>query len=176
MAVLVILLFLGDARAAFVTALSLPFTYLLTVMWLAGFELNMVTLTAVIIAVGMLVDDAIVVIENIEWRTQTLGEAGLTAAARGTSEVMLAVVSGTLSNAIVLLPIVFICGYVETVLRPLAVTLAIVLAASLEVSVTIIPLLTSWLLEPGAWDILGNEREWGEGWEWIFGTGSWLCR
>ncbi len=157
MAVLVILLFLGDTRAAFITALSLPFTYLLTfaVMWLAGFELNMVTLTAVIIAVGMLVDDAIVVIENIERRIQTLGEAGLTAAARGTSEVMLAVVSGTLSNAIVLLPIVFIGGYVETVLRPLAVTLAIALAASLVVSVTIIPLLTPWLLKPGAWDPLG---------------------
>lgn len=157
MAVLVILLFLGDTRAALVTALSLPFTYLLTfaVMWLAGFELNMVTLTAVIIAVGMLVDDAIVVIENIERRIQTLGERGLTAAARGTSDVMLAVVSGTLSNAIVLLPIVFIGGYVQTVLRPLALTLAIALAASLVVSVTIIPLLTPWLLRPGARDPLG---------------------
>lgn len=144
MAVLVILVFLGDTRAAFVTALSLPFTYLLTfaAMWLVGYEFNMVTLTAVIIAVGMLVDDAIVVIENIERRIQELGESGLTAAARGTGEVMLAVFSGTLSNFIVLLPIIFIGGYVQTVLRPLSVSLTIALIASLVVSITIIPLLT----------------------------------
>jgi multidrug efflux pump subunit AcrB len=157
MAVLVILLFLGDTRAAFITALSLPFTYLVTfaVLWLLGYELNMITLTAVIIAVGMLVDDAIVVIENIERRMQDLGERGVTAAARGTSEVLLAVFSGTASNAIVLLPIVFIGGYVQTVLRPLAVTLSIALIASLVVSVTIIPLLDPRLLKPGARDPLG---------------------
>ena len=156
MAVLVILLFLGDTRAALVTALSLPFTYLLPFppMWLFGYEFNMVTLTAVIIAVGMLVDDAIVVIENIERRIQTLGESGVTAAARGTSEVMLAVLSGTLSNFIVLLPIIFIGGYVQTVLRPLAVTLTIALIASFVVSVTIIPLLAPRLLKPGGRDPL----------------------
>ena len=149
MAVLVILVFLGDTRAAF--------TYLLTfaAMWLVGYEFNMVTLTAVIIAVGMLVDDAIVVIENIERRIQELGESGITAAARGTSEVMLAVLSGTLSNFIVLLPIIFIGGYVQTVLRPLSVSLSIALIASLVVSITIIPLLTPWLLKPGARDPLG---------------------
>ncbi len=70
MTVFVILLFLADTRAAFVTALSLPFTYLLTflVMKLIGYEFDMVSLTAVIIAVGLLADDAIVVIENIERR------------------------------------------------------------------------------------------------------------
>ncbi|HHB13437.1 MAG TPA: efflux RND transporter permease subunit [Chromatiales bacterium] len=157
MAVLVILIFLGDTRAALVTALSLPFTYLLTfaVMWLAGMEFNMVTLTAVIIAVGMLVDDAIVVIENIERRIQELGESGLVAASRGTAEVMLPVLSGTLSNFIVLLPIIFIGGYVQTVLRPLSVSLTIALIASFIVSVTIIPLLAPWLLRPGARDPLG---------------------
>ncbi len=157
MAVLVILVFLGDTRASLVTALSLPFTYLLTfaVMWMVGYEFNMVTLTAVIIAVGMLVDDAIVVIENIERRIAERGESGLQAAARGTSEVMLAVLSGTLSNFIVLLPIIFIGGYVQTVLRPLSVTLTIALVSSFVVSVTIIPLLTPWLLRPGARDPLG---------------------
>jgi len=157
MAVLVILIFLGDTRAALVTALSLPFTYLLTfaTMWIFGFEFDMVTLTAIIIAVGMLVDDAIVVIENIERRIQTLWESGIQAAARGTSEVMLAVLSGTLSNFIVLLPIIFIGGYVQTVLRPLSVSLTIALIASFVVSITIIPLLTPWLLRPGARDPLG---------------------
>ncbi len=157
MAVLVILLFLGNSRAAFVTALSLPFTYLLTfaAMWALDYELNMVTLTAVIIAVGMLVDDAIVVVENIERHIDELGERGLSAAARGTQEILLADFSGTFSTVIVLVPIVFIGGYVQTVLQPLSVVLIIALGASFIVSVTIIPLLTPWLLRPGARDPLG---------------------
>jgi multidrug efflux pump subunit AcrB len=156
MAVLVILLFLGNSRAAFVTALSLPFTYLLTfaALWALNYEFNMVTLTAVIIAVGMLVDDAIVVVENIERHIDELGEQGLTAAARGTQEILLADFSGTFSTVIVLVPIVFIGGYVQTVLQPLSVVLIIALAASFIVSVTIIPLLTPWLLKPGARDPL----------------------
>ena len=157
MALLVILLFLGNTRAAFVTALSLPFTYLMTfaVMWLIGYEFNMVTLTAVIIAVGMLVDDAIVVIENIERHIEELGESGITAAARGTREILVADFSGTFSTIVVLVPIVFIGGYVQTVLRPLSVVLIIALLASFVVSVTIIPLLTPYLLRPGARDPLG---------------------
>ena len=156
MTVLVILLFLADTRAAFITALSLPFTYLLTfvVMKLIGYEFDMITLTAVIIAVGLLADDAIVVIENIERRMREHGESGLTVAANGTQEVMLAVLSGTIANAVVLLPIVFIGGFVQTVLRPLSLTLIIALAASFIVAVTIIPLLTPWVLKPGARDPL----------------------
>ena len=156
MTVVVILLFLADTRAAFITALSLPSTYLLTflVMKLIGSEFDMVTLTAVIIAVGLLADDAIVVIENIERRMREGGESGLAVAAAGTQEVMLAVLSGTIANSVVLLPIVFIGGFVQTVLRPLAMTLMIALAASFVVAVTIIPLLTPWLLKPGAWDPL----------------------
>ena len=156
MTVLVILLFLADTRAAFITALSLPFTYLLTflVMKLIGYEFNMITLTAVIIAVGLLADDAIVVIENIERRMREQGESGMAVAASGTQEVMLAVLSGTLANAVVLLPIVFIGGFVQTVLRPLSVSLMLALAASFIVSITVIPLLTPWLLKPGARDPL----------------------
>jgi len=156
MTVLVILLFLADTRAAFITALSLPFTYLLTflVMKLIGYEFDMITLTAVIIAVGLLADDAIVVIENIERRMREHGEWGMSVAANGTQEVMLAVLSGTIANAVVLLPIVFIGGFVQTVLRPLAVTLMVALSASFIVAVTVIPLLTPWLLKPDAWDPL----------------------
>lgn len=156
MTVLVILLFLADTRAALITALSLPFTYLLTflVMKLIGYEFDMITLTAVIIAVGLLADDAIVVIENIERRMREHGESGMAVAANGTQEVMLAVLSGTVANAVVLLPIVFIGGYVQTVLRPLSVTLMVALGASFLVAVTIIPLLTPWVLKPGARDVL----------------------
>lgn len=156
MSVLVILVFLGNSRAAFVIALSLPFSYLLTfaAMWALGYEFNMVTLTAVIIAVGMLVDDAIVVIENIERHMTELGERGLEAAVRGTQEILLADFSGTFSTVVVLVPIVFIGGYVQTVLRPLSVVLIVSLAASFVVSVTVIPLLAPAVLRPGAADPL----------------------
>jgi len=156
MALLVILLFLGNSRAAFITALSLPFTYLLTfaVMKLIDFEFDMVTLTAIIVGVGMLADDAIVVIENIQRHIDELGEKGMTAAIRGTQEILLADFSGTISVIIVLLPIVFIGGYVQTVLQPLSVVLIIALCASFAVSVTIIPLMTPWLLKPGTHDPL----------------------
>ncbi|RLA39011.1 MAG: AcrB/AcrD/AcrF family protein, partial [Gammaproteobacteria bacterium] len=87
MTLLVILLFLGNSRAALITALSLPFTYILTfaAMQAMGYEFNMVTLTAIIIAVGLLADDAIVVIENIERRMRGSGRIDIKEAAAGTS-------------------------------------------------------------------------------------------
>ena len=154
MTLCVILLFLGNTKASFITALSLPFTYVLTFafMKLLRFEFNMVTLTAIIVAVGLLTDDAIVVIENIERHIRKTGKGGIKVAAQGTSEILLADISGTVSTIIVLVPIMFIGGYVQTVLRPFTVVLSIALASSLIVSVTIIPLLVPWLLKPGASD------------------------
>ena len=156
MTIAVLLLFLGNSRATLVTALSLPLTYLMTfiAMRFFGLEFNMVTLTAIIIAVGLLADDVVVVIENIEHRLRTLGESGLLAAARGTKEILLADTAGTVSTVIVLIPIMFIGGYVQTVLRPLTVSLSLALFCSLFVSVTIIPLASAFVLKPGARDPL----------------------
>jgi len=156
MTLIIILLFLGNTRAALVVAFSLPLSYLLTfaILWWIGFEFNMVTLSAIIVAVGLLADDVVVVIENIERRMRELGEEGHTAAIRGLDEILLADMAGTISTILVLLPIIFIGGYVETVLRPLSITLAIGLFASLVVSVTMIPLLTPFVLKPGAKDPL----------------------
>jgi multidrug efflux pump subunit AcrB len=154
MTVIVIFLFLADLRGMALAAISIPFTYLLTfsVMWLIGYEFDMVTLTAVIIAVGMLLDDAIVVLENIERHYHENGADVHKAVVGGTQEVMLAIFSGTYATMMVLLPIIFIGGFVQTVLRPLCVGLCIALAASYIVSVTVIPLLAPWLLRrnPGA--------------------------
>lgn len=154
MTVLVIFLFLADLRGMALAAISIPFTYLLTfaAMWLIGYEFNMVTLTAVIIAVGMLLDDAIVVLENIERHYHENGVDVRQAVVGGTQEVMLAIFSGTYATVMVLLPIIFIGGFVQTVLRPLSVSLCIALAASYIVSVTVIPLLAPLLLRraPGA--------------------------
>ena len=148
MTIIVIFLFLADLRGMLLAAISIPFTYLLTfaAMWLIGYEFNMVTLTAVIIAVGMLLDDAIVVLENIERHYRKVAKDVRTAVVGGTEEVMLAIFSGTYATGMVLVPIIFIGGYVQTVLRPLAVSLIIALAASYIVSVTVIPLLAPLLL------------------------------
>jgi multidrug efflux pump subunit AcrB len=148
MTVIVIFLFLADLRGMALAAISIPFTYLLTfaVMWLVGYEFDMVTLTAVIIAVGMLLDDAIVVLENIERHYHDNGTDVHKAVVGGTQEVMLAIFSGTYATIMVLLPIIFIGGFVQTVLRPLSVSLCIALAASYIISVTVIPLLAPLLL------------------------------
>jgi len=156
MTVIVILFFLGNTRAATVVALSLPISYLLTfaVLWWIGFEFDMVTLSAIIIAVGLLADDVVVVMENIERRMREFGESGQDAAINGLDEILLADSAGTVSTIIVLVPIMLIGGFVETVLRPLTVTLAVALLSSLVVSVTMIPLLAPLMLRPGARDPL----------------------
>ena len=151
MTALVIFLFLADVRGTLLAAISIPFTYLVTFafMWLLGFELNMVTLTGVILGVGMLLDDAIVVLENIERHHRELGKDLREAVIGGTEEVMLAILSGTYSTVVVLVPIIFVGGFVQTVLRPLALTLSIALVASYVVSVTILPVLAPFILKLG---------------------------
>jgi len=147
--VLVIFLFLGNLRTMALVAISIPFTYLITFafMWLFDFEFHMVTLTGVILAVGMLLDDAIVVIENIERHYREIGKDLSDIVAGSTEEVMLAIFSGTYATVVVLVPIIFIGGYVQTVLRPLALSLTIALIASYIVSVTIIPILAPTILK-----------------------------
>ncbi len=156
MTLIVILLFLGNSRAALVVAISLPLSYLLTfaILWWIGFEFDMVTLSGVIIAVGLLADDVVVVMENIERRMREMGESGKDAAVRGLDEILMADTSGTVSTILVLLPIMFIGGYVQTVLRPLTVTLSVALFASLVVSITMIPLFAPKIIKPDARDPL----------------------
>ncbi len=151
MTVIVIFLFLADTRGMLLTGISIPFTYLITFafMWLFGFEFDMVTLTGVILGVGMLLDDAIVVLENIERHYHKLGEKLEDAVVGGTQEVMLAILSGTYATVVVLVPIIWIGGFVQTVLRPLSLTLSIALIASYLVSVTILPILAPFILRLG---------------------------
>lgn len=152
MTVLVIFLFLADVRGMLLAAVSIPFTYLLTfaIMYILGMEFNMVTLTGIILAVGMLLDDAIVVLENIERRYHQKGEDLMTAVFGGTDEVMLAIFSGTYATVMVLLPIIFIGGFVQTILRPLSLTLCLALVVSYVVSVTVIPLFAPLILRAEA--------------------------
>ena len=146
---LVIFIFLANLRMLLLSFFSIPITYLITIglMWLFGFNFNIVTLTAIILALGMLTDDAVVVLENIERHYFELKKNIFQAAIDGTKEVMLAVLSGTYTTIAMLLPIVFIGGYVQHILRPLSLTLIISLVVSYVVAVTIIPILAPYILK-----------------------------
>ncbi|NOY52730.1 MAG: efflux RND transporter permease subunit [Deltaproteobacteria bacterium] len=148
MTLAVIFLILANTRISILAAISIPFTYFLTfaAMYLFGYELNIVTLTAVIVAVGLLLDDAIVVIENIERHFRQLGKPIYRAVVDGLNEILLADWAGTFTTVIVLVPIMFSGGYVQRILRQFTVVLALALLSSYIVSVTVIPLLAPYLV------------------------------
>ncbi len=151
MTILVIFLILASVRLSLLAAISIPFTYCLTfaAMYALGYELNIVTLTAVIVAVGLLLDDAIVVIENIERHFRKLRQPLPQATIAGLKEIMLADWAGTYTTVIVLVPIMFIGGYVQHVLRPFTTVLALSLLSSYIISVTVIPILAPHVIKAG---------------------------
>lgn len=141
---LIVLLFLVTINESIIVALSMPLSLLCTIclMLLAGMSFNLITLSALILSVGIVVDDAIVVVENIMRHYHDLGKDIKSAAIDGANEIMLANVAGTSTIIIVLVPLLFIEGFVGRVFGPMAKTLIFAIASSLLVSLTIIPLLT----------------------------------
>ena len=150
-AILIVLLFLLSLRLTLVTAISIPLSLLIAMLGLqaAGYSLNILTLGALTISIGRVVDDSIVVIENIK-RHGSLGEDRLTAILRAVREVAGAITSATVSTVAVFLPMAFVGGQVGELFRPFALTIAIAMGASLLVALTIIPVLGFWLLGRGA--------------------------
>ncbi|TFC77827.1 efflux RND transporter permease subunit [Cryobacterium cheniae] len=148
-AVLVILVFLLSVRATLVTAISIPTSVLITFIGLqgVGYSLNILTLGALTIAIGRVVDDSIVVIENI---TRNLVEGADRAATivRAVREVAGAITASTITTVTVFLPIAFVSGSTGELFRPFALTVSIALLASLLVSLTIVPVLAYWFLRP----------------------------
>ena len=149
-AVLVILVFLMSVRATLVTAISIPTSVLLAFIGLnfADYTLNMLTLGALTISIGRVVDDSIVVIENIK-RHLVVGEDRQAAILRAVREVAGAITAATITTVAVFLPMAFVSGMVGELFRPFAFTVTIALAASLLVSLTIVPVLAYWFLKPG---------------------------
>jgi HAE1 family hydrophobic/amphiphilic exporter-1 len=149
--VLVILLFLGNARATFITALILPTSVLgtFTAMYLLGFSLNNLSLMALTLAVGFVVDDAIVVLENIS-RHMEMGKGRMQAALDGTKEIGFTVLSMTLSLAAVFLPIMFMQGILGRLFFEFAVTVGVAVLMSGAISLTLTPMLCSLFLTPRA--------------------------
>jgi HAE1 family hydrophobic/amphiphilic exporter-1 len=141
-AVLTIFLFLFSLRSTLVAAVSIPLSVLtaLVVMQVTGITLNIMTLGGLAVAVGRVVDDAIVVLENI-YRHRALGEDRLTAVLHGPREVAGAITSSTLTTVAVFLPIGFVGGIVSEFFLPFALTVTFALLASLVCALTIIPIL-----------------------------------
>lgn len=151
-AVLVILLFLLSVRATLVTAISIPTSVLVTFIGLQafGYTLNIITLGALTIAIGRVVDDSIVVIENIKRHlTEARPADGTDRAAtiiRAVREVAGAVTASTVTTVAVFLPLAFVGGTTGELFRPFALTVSLALLASLVVALSIVPVLAFWFL------------------------------
>nr|WP_202107090.1 efflux RND transporter permease subunit [Agromyces seonyuensis] len=148
-AIIVILLFLWSVRATLVTAISIPTSVLVTFIGLqaTGYTLNILTLGALTIAIGRVVDDSIVVIENIK-RHLVAGVDKASTIVRAVREVAGAVTASTITTVAVFLPVAFVSGVTGELFRPFSLTVTIALAASLLVSLTIVPVLAYWFLKP----------------------------
>ncbi|MFR9779078.1 efflux RND transporter permease subunit [Micromonospora sp. MS34] len=149
MAVVVILVFLLSIRSTVVTAVSIPLSVLvaLIVLWAGDYSLNLLTLGALTIAVGRVVDDSIVVLENIK-RHLEYGEAKRNAILGAVREVAGAVTASTLTTVAVFAPIALVGGFIGQLFAPFAITVTVALLASLLVSLTVIPVLAYWFLKP----------------------------
>ncbi len=148
---IVVLFFLGNFRAIIAAGLSIPMVFFSTiaVIWLGGGELNIVIYTAIILALGMLTDDAVVVLENVERHLTDLKEDLNTAITRGTKEVVPPVFAGTLATIAILFPLMFVGGFPEKIFKPLIMTLIIALIFSFLLSVTFIPQLLKVMYKNG---------------------------
>ncbi len=146
--VLVIFLFLGSWRATLVPAVVVPVSLIATFLaiWMLGFSINILTLLALVLAIGLVVDDAIVVLENIHRRLAERGETRLVAAYRGTRQVGFAVVATTLVLVAVFVPIAFLQGDVGRLFSEFALTMAAAVAFSMLVALTLSPMMASKIL------------------------------
>jgi multidrug efflux pump subunit AcrB len=148
---IVLLFFLGNLRAIAAAAASIPLVFLGTigVIWLTGGELNIVVYTAIILALGMLVDDAVVVLENIERHLVEMHESLEDAIIHGTREVIAPVFAGTIATIVIIAPLMFVGDFPQTIYRPLISTLIIALIVSYILSITLIPKFSAYLYRNG---------------------------
>ena len=159
MSTIVVFLFLASFRQVLVVLVTIPIVYAATIalMWIVGIEFNVVTLTAIILALGLLLDDTVVVMENIERHYKEEHDEIDKAVVEGTKEIMFADLSGTLTTMIALSPMLFVGGYPQTVFQPLVGTLLLALAASYLISISAVPLLSLKILTIDANWVLKSE-------------------
>ena len=146
--ILVIFLFLGSVRATLIPAVTVPICLLATcaVMWLLGLSINLLTLLAFVLAIGLVVDDAIVVLENVYHRVEQ-GDDPLVAAYLGSRQVGFAIISTTLVVCAVFVPVMFLAGQTGLLFRELAIAMIAAIAFSGFISLSLAPMLCSKLLK-----------------------------
>ena len=149
LATLVVLLFLLNWRSTFISAIAIPASIIATfgLMWILGFTLNVLTLLALTLSVGIVIDDAIVVLENIYRFIEEKGMNPFQAAIEGTREIGLAVLATTLSLIAVFLPVAFMSGIVGRFMNSFGVTMSCAILVSLIVAFTLTPTLSARMLK-----------------------------
>ncbi|TNE51720.1 MAG: efflux RND transporter permease subunit [Deltaproteobacteria bacterium] len=148
LAILVLLVFLRSFRSSLIVGLSIPVSVIATfsVMYLANITLNIISMAGLALAVGMLVDNSIVVLENV-FRHLEQGKSSWEAAIQGSQEVITAITASTLTTLAVFVPILFVPGLAGMLFRDMVITICFSLTASLLVAITLIPLLASRVLK-----------------------------
>ncbi|MBV6498175.1 MAG: Multidrug resistance protein MdtB [Prosthecobacter sp.] len=150
-AAIVVLVFLGNSRATLISALAIPTSIIAAfgVMWAEGLTLNVISLVALALAVGIVIDDAIIVVENIFRHMEEKKEDSFTASIEGPREIGMAVLATTLSLLAVFVPVAFLSGIVGMFLKSFGLTMAFAIAVSLLVSFTITPALSARMFRNG---------------------------
>ena len=183
--ILVVFLFLRSGRATLIPAVAVPVSLIGTfaAMYLCGFSLNNLSLMALTIATGFVVDDAIVVLENISRHIEA-GMKPLQAALQGVREVGFTVLSMSISLVAVFIPLLLMGGLVGRLFREFAVTLSVAIMISLVISITLTPMMCAWLLtaqRPGSQPrsrgfnrlLLGLQRGYGRSLHWVLERARW---
>ena len=158
LAILVLLLFLRNIRSTVIIATAIPISVVATfaLMYFAGFTLNIMTLGGLALGIGMLVDNAIVVLENI-FRLRESGQDAHQAAVDGSEEVTTAIIASTLTTLAVFLPLVFVRGMAGVMFRQLSFVIGFALLCSLGTALTLVPMLTAKLLAGSAKLLAGSK-------------------
>ncbi|WP_058484878.1 efflux RND transporter permease subunit [Defluviitalea phaphyphila] len=159
LAVIILFIFLRNIRSTLIVGVSIPVSVIATfaLMYFSGLTLNMVSLGGLALGVGMLVDNAIVVLENI-YRHREKGESRIEAADKGSTEVGMAVIASTLTTIAVFLPIVFVEGWAATIFKEMALTVTFSLVASLIMALTLVPMMASKILKIEKIDNIKRKR------------------
>ncbi len=149
LATLVVLAFLWNWRSTIIAGIAIPASIIATfgIMWMLGFTLNLITLLALTLAVGIVIDDAIVVLENIFKHIEEHGQTPFQAAIDGTREIGFAVMATTLSLVAVFLPVAFMSGIVGRFMNSFGITMAVAIIISLLISFTLTPMMSARLLK-----------------------------
>lgn len=149
LAVLVLLFFLRSFRSTLIISLAIPISAIGTfaLIYFSGFTLNLMTLGGLALGVGMMVDSAVVVLENVFRRREEEGDSARDAAVKGTGEVATAIIASTITTLVIFLPLVFVRGVAGVLFQELAYVIVFSLVCSLMVALSVVPMLSSRLLQ-----------------------------